>query len=682
MKTLILTLLALNLTSSYADEGMWLMNDFPSSKVEKRYGTKIDQKWLDHARLSSVRLAQGCSGSFISPQGLIMTNHHCAHECIEQLSTSGKDFVAQGFQAKTLEDEVKCPELEINQLVKITDVTETMNRATQGLTGKPYSDALKATTAKTEKECATNSETFRCDVVTLFNGGKYNLYEYKRYQDVRLVFAPEFAAAFFGGDPDNFNFPRYDIDLSLIRVYENGAPLKSENYFKWSKSGAKPGEPTFVTGHPGRTARLLTMAQLETRRDLTLMSVIALYSELRGVLTEFSNRGAEQKRIANDHLFGIENSLKAIKGKFQALSDKTFFESKRRDENVLIQKIKSNPKWNKEYGSAWSEIEKAEKEYRNIFTALTWLENNHDFDTKLFGIAKNLVRAAAEFEKPNEQRLKEYTESKIPELKQSLLSTAPIYDELEIAMLTFYFTKFRENLKADHPLVKKIFAKKSPRDLAKSLVNDTELKKIDVREALFKGGLKAIRESKDPFIQFALSMDADSRAIRKKYEDEIESVTKKNAEKIAKARFLALGTDTYPDATFTLRISYGSVEGYKENGKKINPVTTLAGAFERHTGYEPFALPASWLENKSKLNLSTPFNFATSNDIIGGNSGSPVVNSAGEIVGLVFDGNIQSLGGDYGFDPTVNRAVAVHSEGMLEALDKIYGAKRIVNEIK
>lgn len=682
MKTLVLLISLLTLSSTLADEGMWLMNDFPARKVEKKYSARIDQKWLDHARLSSVRLAQGCSGSFISPQGLIMTNHHCAHECIEHLSTSGKDYVAQGFHAKTLADEVKCPELEINQLTKITDVTDRLNQATAGLSGKPYSDALKGTTAKIEKECAGGSDSIRCDVVTLFNGGKYHLYEYKRYQDVRLVFAPEFAAAFFGGDPDNFNFPRYDIDLSLIRVYENGTPLKTDHYFKWSQEGAKSGEPTFVTGHPGRTGRLLTMAQLETKRDLVLIQTIAQLSELRGFLTEFAHRGKEQKRIVNDHLFGIENSLKAIKGKHQALLDKNFFEQKRKEEATLISKIKSHSQWNQEYSKSWTEIENAEKQFRNIYTELSWLENNHDFSSKLFGIARLLVRAAVELDKPNETRLKEYTESRIPELKQSLFSSAPIYEELEIALLGFHFTKLRENLKADHPLVKKIFAKKSPTQLAEYLVKESNLKEVPKREALFKGGIKAIRESQDPFIQFALEIDSDARAVRKKYEDDIESVIKKNAEKIAKARFLALGTDTYPDATFTLRISYGAVEGYLENGKKIHPFTQIGGAFDRHTGYEPFALPERWLENKSKLKLSTPFNFCTSNDIIGGNSGSPVINKKAEIVGLVFDGNIQSLGGDYGFDPAVNRTVAVHSAGILEILDQVYGAQRLVSEIR
>ena len=681
MKTLLLIALSLRSLTSFADEGMWLLNDFPSERVNKAYGFKADQKWLDHARLSSVRLAQGCSGSFVSPSGLVMTNHHCAHECIEQISTSGRDHVAKGFHASTLADEVKCPELEVNQLTKITDVTDKMNRATSGKSGKAYSDAFKSTTAKLEKDCSGGNESLRCDVVTLFNGGKYHLYQYKRYQDVRLVFAPEFSVAFFGGDPDNFNFPRYDLDLSFVRVYEDNKPLKTEHYFKWSKAGAKENELTFVTGHPGRTSRLQTVAELDTKRNLSLVSSIAYLSELRGLLTEYQKHGAEHKRTSNDKLFYIENSLKAIKGRYQALANPAFFRQKREEQEYLRKQVASNPAMAKEYGNAWNEVEKAQKQFRNIYASYIWLEQNHDFESKLFQIARTLVRAPSELAKPNESRLKEYTDSRMPEVKQSLFSTAPIYDELEIAMLEFHLTKLRENLTADHPVVKKIFEKLSPKELARYLVKDTELKSVSYREKLFNGGVKAIKESTDPMIQFVQAFDADARAIRKTYDDEIESVMKKNSELIAKAKFAAFGTGTYPDATFTLRISYGAVKGYEENGKKISPFTQMDGAFMRHTGYDPFKLPETWIENKSKLDLTTPMNFCTTNDIIGGNSGSPVINSNAEIVGLVFDGNIQSLGGDYGFDAAVNRTVAVHSSGILHALDKIYGAHRLVHEI-
>lgn len=668
-------------TSVFADEGMWLLNDFPAAKVKQKYGFSADQKWLDHVRLSSARLARGCSGSFVSKDGLVMTNHHCAHDCIEQLSRSGKDFVADGFYAKTHADEVKCPEMEINQLTAINDVSSDISKNTQGLDGAKFNDALKAATARLEKECSKGSEDVRCEVVSLFHGGKYHLYRYKRFQDVRLVFAPEFAIAFFGGDPDNFNFPRYDLDLSFVRVYDKGQPLKADHHFQWSKTAAKEGDLTFVTGHPGRTSRLLTIAQLETQRDLQLIRNITGLSELRGFLTEFQNRGAEQKRISNDKLFGIENSLKAMKGKLGALLNPDFFNQKKTEEAALIRKIQGNASWKKEYGSAWSEIEKAEVQFRDLYTALSQLEYNRDFHSKLYNIAKTLVRATAEFEKPNEKRLKEFTESKIPEMKQLLFSEAPIYDDLEIALLGFGFTKARENLTADHPIIRKMFAAKSPTALAEHLIKNTRLKDIAYRKRLLEGGVKAVQASEDPLIRFALLIDPETRKVRKKYEDEIESVIKKNSEKIAKASFLARGSDTYPDATFTLRISYGKIEGYQQNGQKVNPVTKIAGAFERHTGYDPFALPRSWINAKSKLKLETPMNFCSTNDIIGGNSGSPVINSRAEVVGLIFDGNIQSLGGDYGFDPSVNRAVAVHSSVILESLNKIYNAERIVTEL-
>jgi hypothetical protein len=670
---------------------MWTFNNFPSQKVKQQYGFEPNKEWLDHVQLSSVRLAQGCSASIVSPNGLVMTNHHCAHSCIEQLSTGKKDYVASGFYAKTDKEEVKCPVLEANQLIQITDVTARVNAATKGLPDKAYNDALKGISAKIEKECATGTEV-RCDVVELYHGGLYNLYKYRRYQDVRLVFAPEFAIAFFGGDPDNFMFPRYDLDVSFVRIYENDRPARTEQYFKWSPEGAKEGDLAFVSGNPGGTSRLLTIAQLEFQRDVVLPANLLRLAELRGLLTEFQDRGPEQKRISNAMLFGVENSLKGLKGRHEALLEKKFFNSKIAAEQAFRSKISQDPAKQQLYGGAWDAVAKATAELKQIRKPLTLLEigtaltgfpyQGSAFISQLYGIAKVLVRAGEELPKPNEQRLKEYADSRMPAIKQRLFSTAPIYDEFEITTLTFSLTKLREVLGPDDPTVWKILGKQSPHEVATALISGTKLKDLKLRQALFEGGKKAVDASDDPMIAFVRKLNPDAREIRKKYEDQIESVEKKNEELIAKASFEVYGTSTYPDATFTARLSYGQVKGWDENGKYVKPITNMGGAFERNTGRDPFALPRSWLSAKGKLDLATPMNFCTTNDIIGGNSGSPVVNKSGQVVGLVFDGNIHSLGGEFGFDEALNRTVAVHSSAILEALGKIYGANRILDELR
>jgi hypothetical protein len=665
---------------SHADEGMWTYNHFPSAEVKQKYGFSPDAKWLEHAQLSSARISQGCSASFVSENGLVMTNHHCARSCIQQLSTPKNDMVAQGFSAKNLTDEVKCPEMEINQLVEITDITPRMSKATAGLSGKPYNDAEKAESSRIEKECAS-SDGVRCDVVSLYHGGAYNLYKYRRYQDVRLVFAPEEAIAFFGGDPDNFMFPRYDLDVSFVRVYDGGKPAHMDSYFRWSPAGVKDGDLTFVSGHPGGTQRQLTIAELEAQREWNLPRALIRLAEMRGMITEYQNRGPEEKRHSNAMLFGIENSFKALNGRLEALQDKEFFASKVAEEKALRAKV-DNDAALKQYATAWDALAKAESEYHQIQNPYEFMEGNAGFTSTYFGFAKLLLRAGDERPKPLDKRFREFRDSNIPALTQRLLSPAPIYDEFETARLTWSLTKLREKLGADHPFVKKVLGKQSPAEVAKNLIAHTKLRDVAYRKQLWDGGKKVVDASDDAFIKLARLVDGDARAIRKRYEDNIESVLKKNDEAVAKARFAVDGMNTYPDATFTLRLSYGTVKGYNENGRFIAPLTNFAGAFDRATGRDPFALPATWNAAKPKLVMKTPFDFCTTNDIIGGNSGSPVINQKGEIVGLIFDGNIESLGGEYGFDAKVNRAVAVHSEALIHALDKIYGAERIVNELR
>jgi hypothetical protein len=676
-----------------ADEGMWTYDDFPKEKVSKKFGFKPDDRWLEEARLSSVRLAGGCSGSFVSGDGLVMTNHHCAHSCIEQLSTKDRDFVKEGFYAKAQSEEVKCPEIELNQLVQISDVTTRVTSATGGLSGEKFAKAEKGAMAKIEKECAGGDAKVRCDVVTLYHGGRYDLYRYRRFQDVRLVFAPEFAIAFFGGDPDNFNFPRYDLDVSFLRAYDDGKPFHTDHYFKWSQGGAKEGDLTFVSGHPGGTDRDLTVSQLRYERDVALPDALAYLAQVRGFLTEYTRRGPEQYRTAEADLFYVENSYKAIKGRREALIDPALFAQKEKGEEAVRKKTKGKAA----VAGAWDEIAKSVEKAKQLHDRLYTLEgaptNAGTFirprgfaigNASYFRNARYLVRAAEELQKPNEERLREYVDSALPALRQKLFSTAPVYDDYETEVLRFSLTKLREVLGADEPMVRKIFGKKSPEELAKELVSGSRIKDLAVRKQLFEGGKAAIEASNDPMIQLARLVDPAAREVRDGYAHQVDAVEKRNQARIAKARFQLEGTTNYPDATFTLRLSYGSVEGFEENGHRVNPITAMGGAFERATGRDPFALPRSWnvAKDDGRLNLATPFDLATSNDIIGGNSGSPLFNAKLEVVGLIFDGNIQSLGGEYWFDPKVNRAVSVSSPALMEALDHIYGASRIVGEIR
>jgi len=672
------SILALAATAR-ADEGMWTFDNFPKDRVQKKYGWSPTQDWLDHTRLSSLKFGGGCSSSFVSEGGLVMTNHHCAQRCIEQVSNAKRDLMKNGFLAKTPAEELKCPALELRQLVGIEDVTARLAAATKGLADQKFNEAHKAEMSKIEKDCSTGGQ--ECNVVTLYAGGRYHLYKYKKYSDVRLVFAPEFGIAFFGGDPDNFMFPRWDLDVTFLRAYDGDKPVKAEHFFRWSPAGARENDLVIVTGHPGSTQRLHTVAQLEYLRDVSLPGFLKRSAELRGILTEFSRRGPEQKRIAQTLLFGLENSFKASNGQHEALLGKTFFEQKAKAEAELRAKINKDPKKKKLYGASWDVVAKAQADLKKIGKPLAFAERGSGFQSSLFGIARTLVRAADERPKPNGDRLREFRDSALASLQNGLFSPAPIYKELEELTLTFSLTKMRESLGADDPFVKKVLGKQSPDGLANALVSGTKLDDVALRRKLWEGGKVAIEASTDPMIKMALAIDADGRALRKRFEDEIEAPEKKHRELIAKAIFEVQGTSSYPDATGTLRLSYGAVKGYEENGRAIAPFTTIAGAFERHTGRDPFALPQRWLDTKGKLALDTPMNFVSTNDIIGGNSGSPAINKDGEVIGLVFDGNIQSLGGAYYFDESMNRTVMVSSAALIESLRTVYGADNVVREL-
>ncbi|MCC6394809.1 MAG: S46 family peptidase [Bryobacterales bacterium] len=664
-----------------AEEGMWTFNNFPSDKVKATYGFSPDREWLDKVRLSSVRLTEGCSASFVSSEGLVLTNHHCASTCIQQISSARKDYAANGFYAQTEGEEARCPEQEANVLIGITDVTAQLAAATRGMPDKAANDARKAEIAKIEKACAT-SERLRCEVVSLYGGGVYDLYKYQRYQDVRLVFAPEFAIAFFGGDPDNFMFPRYDLDLTFLRIYENGKPLRTKHYFPVSRGGPKAEELVFVSGNPGSTNRQDTISMLETQRDVITFRKLLYLAEYRGLLTEFQTRGEEEKRISQDELFTVENSLKAYTGEEEALLDERFFAQKRGEEREFRKRVESDPALRRKYGKAWDEIARVEGKHRQLWPAYQFVEILYGFRSDLYRHARRLVRMAEEYSKPNGERLAEYADARKPEVTQALLSAAPIYPEFETETLTWSLTKLREVLGPDDPFIRKLFGKRSPREVATEAVQGTALRDVAARKKLMEGGKAALAASHDPMIALAELVDPHAREIRKKMEDEVESALTISEESLAKARFAVYGKSIYPDATFTPRLTYGQVKGWEEKGRAVPPFTNLGGAFERATGRFPFALPESWLRAKTKLNLQTPFNFVTTNDIIGGNSGSPVIDRNAELVGLIFDGNIHSLGGDYGFDAALNRAVAVDSAAILEALDKVYGAGRVLGELR
>lgn len=682
---LFIALLAISsINIARADEGMWPFNNVPRAEIKKRYGFEITDAWLMKVQMASVRFNNGGSGSFVSPDGLVLTNHHIASDTLHKISSAEKDYVKDGFYAPTRDKEVRAPDLELNVLVSIEDVTARVNSVVKpSLSGVEASAARRAEVAAIEKE-STDKTGLRSDVVTLYQGGQYNLYRYKKYTDVRLVFAPEFAIAFFGGDPDNFTYPRYDLDMALFRVYENDKPVKQENYFKWSKAGAQAGELVFVSGHPGSTARLNTVAHLEYLRDTGLPFVLKLLNRQHALLAKYSTLGEEQARRAQEEYFSIENSLKAFRGQLEGLQAKSLMEKKRKAEEALRQAVAADSRKQKEFGDAWDNIAKGRKALPAYSRDYSLLEGGAGFNSELFSIARALVRLSAENAKPNAERLPEFTDVRRESLELNLYSPAPIYADLEKIKLADSLAFLSEELGADNPMVKKALNGKTPEARAAELIEGSKLADVAYRKQLAAGGVKAIEESNDPMIVLARSIDTESRVVRKRYESEVQSSERASYAKIARALFETEGTKLYPDATFTLRLSYGAVKGYQENGKQIKPFTTVAGLYERaaeHGNKFPYELPATWLKNKSALDLNTAFNFVSTNDIIGGNSGSPVFNKNAELVGLIFDGNIQSLVGNFIFDESQNRAVSVDSRAMLEALRKIYHANEVADEL-
>ncbi len=680
--TIVLACTFLSSTVALADEGMWLYNAPPKDAINAKYGFELTQQWLDHVRLSSVRFNNGGSGSFVSPDGLTFTNHHVGAECVQQLSTGGHDYIKTGFYAKTQAEEAKCPNLELNQLVGIEDVTEKINAGVKpGMSAADAGQAQRAAMSDVEKNCST-STGLRCDVAIFYSGQVYNLYKYKKYTDVRLVFAPEFDIAFFGGDPDNFTYPRYDLDITFFRVYEGGKPAQLDNYLKWSSTGVNDGDLIFVSGHPGNTGRLLTLAQLEFLRDVQYPAALKYYARRIEVLQNFGKESEENARIAQEDIFGLQNSQKAITGYEAGLRDKSIMDQKAADEAKLRTSFKANSK-TAGAPDPWNEIVQAIKVNHSIYGNLTYLERLRGFP-RLPLLARTLVRAAAEKPKSNPDRFREFRDSALPSLEQQLFSTEPIYKNLETVLLTDALTEMRQSLGNDNSDVQKVLQGKTPAEAAKQLIMNTKLDDVAVRKQLYEGGQQAIDASPDPLIKVMRALDPDARAARKEYEDKVESVVRRDGATIAKARFAQSGFTQPPDATFTLRLSYGQVKGYEENGKAIPFDTNMGGAYEHaaeHSNQPPYNLPESWMKSKSTLNLKTSLNFVSTADIIGGNSGSPTVNKNGEVVGIIFDGNIQSLAWNFAYSDKQARAVSVDSRGIQEALRKIYGAAALADEL-
>jgi len=664
-----------------ADEGLWLFNNFPKEMVASKYHFQVTDPFLNHLQLASVRFNNGGSGSFVSQYGLLFTNHHVGLDCIQKLSTSDHDYTANGFFAVDHAAEAQCPDLEVNVLLRIRDVTaEVKSAAKDAANPAEANKQRKAAMSQIEKAC-TAETSHRCDVVTLYSGGVYNLYEYKKYTDVRLVFAPEFDVAQFGGDPDNFTYPRYDLDFAFFRAYENGKPAEVKDWLRWSHAGVKDKELTFVSGNPGTTGRLATYSELEFSRDVSYPLLYERLGSLIATLEAYRAESAENSRVGKENLFSMQNSYKAYTGFLAGLRDPALMKEKLDQETKLRAEIAADPAKQKQFGALWDDVAAAYAQYRGFLMQHFLFERVPAIGSDLFTIARQVLRYAEETHKPNADRLREYAESNLPAVEQSMYSTEPLTDSMEIAVLANTFTFLRAHLGEDDATVKAVLNGQTPEQAARGYVTTSKLKDVAERQRLAKD-LDAVMASDDGMIRLARILDGPARKYRKEYEDKVEAALIQSKAKLAQARFAAYGTSEYPDATFTLRLTYGPVLGYKNAaGQAIPYATTFDGLYKRATGVEPYKLPQRWLDAKDKLNLSTPYNFVTTTDTHGGNSGSPTVDEKNEVIGILFDGNIEGLPNRFVFTDTIARSVHVASQGIVEALRKVYKADRVVKEL-
>ena len=668
-----LSFVSLPLAAAHADEGMWTFDAFPAAKMKAAYGWAPDQAWLDNVRGAAVRLTGGCSASFVSTNGLILTNHHCVATCAEQNSTDSNNILKDGFTAAGRERELKCAGQQAEVITLITDVTAKVKGAIGSAVSEGAIKARNGAMAAIEKAGCPDLATNRCQVVMLYGGGQYKLYTYRKYSDVRLVWAPESRAEQFGGDPDNFNFPRYALDASFLRAYENGRPVTTPQHLTWTGRAPVDGEATFVVGNPGSTQRLFTSEQLAFQRELSVPTALTTLSELRGRLIAAMEQSPQRAREGKETLDSVENSLKVYIGRMKALDDPAFMATLSRQEAQL----KARSRGKAGIGDPWTSVARTMKGYRSFYFADRYSLPSED----LFNYAMTLVRLASERGKPDADRLPGYTDSDIPLAEKRLLDEQPIYPWLETLRLSFSLSKTREYLGPDDAQVKLMLGRESPEALAKRLVSGTKLADPALRKKLLDGGQAAIMASRDPMIVYARQIDANDRAIQKRFDAEVDAPLTAAQAKLADARFASFGATQYPDATFTLRISYGKVAGWLENGRPVPTRTTIGGTFDRATGAEPFDLPAAFISNKARINPAITYDFVTTNDIIGGNSGSPVIDRSGAVIGAAFDGNIHSLGGNYGYDPALNRTVVVSTAAVEEALKSIYPAPALLAEL-
>ena len=663
-----------------ADEGMWTFDNLPVKQLQEKYHFTATQEWLDHVRLSCVRFNDGGSGSFVSPHGLVLTNEHVARGQLEKTSSAEHDYSKDGFYAATPDQEMKSPDLEVNVLVSTENVTERVRAAVKNAkTGQEEFAARKAVLADIERE-STEKTGLRSDIVTLYQGGEYWLYRYKKYTDVRIVFAPEQQIAYFGGDPDNFTYPRYDLDFALFRVYENGKPVENKDYLKWNSKGATDDELVFVSGHPGSTQRLDTVAQLEFERDYFETSIIKLLKHRIAALKAYGSLGEEQARQANPSILDLENSLKVYEGRYKGLLDKNVMDKKKREEEEFKSKVMSNPEWKQAYGGAWDAIAEAMRKASSQIKQSLFRST----DSQLSTIGAEIVEYVAEIKKPDGERLEGFHEAELESTRFQLFSPAPIYPALEIARMTASLEQALQELGRDDRFVKTVLNGRSPKEAATEIVNGTKLADAEVRKKLVQGGESAVATSTDPMIVLQRNLDPLRRERIKWSEENVRGVLQQAGEKIGKARFAVYGKNTYPDATFTLRLSYGKVKGYPMNGTEAPYKTTLYGLYDRAQSFDfkgPFFLPPRYTAGRDRLDLATPVDFVSTNDITGGNSGSPVINRNAEIVGLIFDGNIESLVGDFAYSDEANRAVSVHTGVITEALRKLYNTQSLADEL-
>jgi hypothetical protein len=679
---LLLAIVFISKPASRAEEGMWLFNQPPRQLLHQRYQFDATDSWLEHLQKSSVRFNSGGSGSFVSEDGLLISNHHVGADALQKVRNEKTNYLRDGFYAHSQAEEIKCLDLELNVLQSIEDVTARVNAAVpKDADASTAFKARRKVFAEIEKE-SLDSTGLRSDVVTLWQGGAYHLYRYKRYTDVRLVFAPEQQIAFYGGDADNFEFPRYDLDICLLRAYEDGKPVHVKDYLRFSTAGTREGDLIFVSGHPARTSRLLTMSELEYLRDPQLPYTLSSLKRSEVLLSAWSGRSQENARRAKELFFGVQNARKAYDGRLAGLLDPELFGGKAQKETEFRSRLAGKSQF-AEALVANDKIAEAMRIIQAQIKPMTLLEGGRGFGCESFYIARTLLRAGEERPKPNGERLREFFDSNKQSLELGLFSEEPIYTDLEVLRLSDALTFLSTELNPTNDVVQKVIGGKSPHERAEQLILGTKVRDVSFRKRLYQGGAAAVSAANDPMIELARLIDPEARALRKVSEEQDEIKQQAHAA-ITRARNTLLGTSGYPDATFTLRLSFGTVKGYEEGRKPVPAFTTFAGLYERAAAMQqrpPFDLPPRWEKRKSHLNLTTTFNFVSTADIIGGNSGSPVVNRAGEFVGIIFDGNLQSLSWDEVYSDKQGRATSVSSPSIVEALNKVYGAKDLANEL-